>query len=659
MRTIARLLTLLLTIPLFAQTDALDQALGLIGQTREGFRVDPEIMLTRTGSRGKLPIFDQWFSHPLRIPFYEHHIRNTLLDSKGNPHPLFNTCAALIGMGTRRDLIGPTPLEKYAKRAQEPDALKKAILALDNNASCVATEAVPAKIQQLAAMLLFAAKDAIEWRNLALKDIPREKLPWLFKELSEPLERAVKDSAHVEEKFPSDIRDFHEQIDLLDKIDFRLLAAGMDDLSAVVDSVCAALKADSSTAPLSFISATRYGEIILSGGNAVGYNADHTYLLILDRSGNDIYHAGGATVDEAHPVSMVIDAAGDDVYDATGDSPSFGTGVLGYGIVADLAGNDHYTSSGYYSQGCGIAGVGLLRDDGGNDVYSAVGGAQGFGYYGIGILSDKAGDDSLLVYNDSQGCGLPRGMGLLLDLKGNDHYLANDTDIQYPSPQSDKHNSSMVQGAGYGIRRDYVDGESLAGGVGMLLDAEGNDQYSGGVFSQAVGYWYAIGILDDRAGNDTYNDTWYGQSATAHMGISYLNDGGGDDVYTSLMTMSAGAAHDFSVSLFVDEGGDDQYHQQANCLGRSLNNSVALFVDMGGNDHYQATDAFGTSRSDFATGLRAEVPASAIFLDLDGTDSYPAGDAKNDTHWVQTSATPIPVLRGVGVDGKGLKLEWK
>ncbi|HEY3296774.1 MAG TPA: hypothetical protein VGL38_15185 [bacterium] len=636
----------------------MDQALGLIGETRAGFRVDGEIMLTRTGSHGKLPIFDQWFAHPLRIPFYERHIRNTLLDSQGNLHPLFNTCASLIGIGTRRDLIAPAPLGKYALRAQETDALRKAILALDANASNLAVEKIPAHIQQLAAMLLFATADAIEWRNMALKDLPKDKLPGLYQALTEPLERPAKDTLHPAEDFPQGIRAFDEQMDLLDRIDLKLLAAGMDDLSAVVDSACAALKADSSQTSFEFRCTTRYGTILLARTGDEVYSADRSYLLILDLRGNDTYRAGGATTDDAHPVSILIDATGNDVYDAANGKPAFGAGVLGYGIVADLAGNDRYTTSGFYAEGCGMAGVGLLRDDGGNDVYSALGEAQGFGGWGVGILTDRAGDDSLLVYNDAQGCGIPRGMGLLLDLAGDDHYLANDSDIQFPSPQSDKHNSSMVQGAGYGLRRDYVDGNSQAGGVGMLLDAAGNDQYSGGVFSQAVGYWYAIGILDDRAGNDSYSDTWYGQSATAHMGISYLNDGGGNDVYTSLMTMSAGAAHDFSASLFVDESGDDQYHQQANCLGRSLNNSVALFVDMAGNDHYEGTDAFGTSRSDFEKGLRAEVSATAIFLDLDGTDTYPASGPKNDTNWLQSTPTPIPLLRGVGVDAKGLVVKW-
>ena len=122
--------------------------------------------------------------------------------------------------------------------------------------------------------------------------------------------------------------------------------------------------------------------------------------------------------------------------------------------------------------------------------------------------------------------------------------------------------------------------------------------------------------------------------------------------------MSAGAANDLSASLFVDEGGNDTYQQEANCLGRNLNSSVALFVDMAGEDHYAGHDGFGSSRSDFNKGLRAEIPAAAIFLDLGGEDTYADSTAGNNRSWQQHAATPIPVLHGVGWDREGASLEW-
>ena len=57
---------------------------------------------------------------------------------------------------------------------------------------------------------------------------------------------------------------------------------------------------------------------------------------------------------------------------------------------------------------------------------------------------------------------------------------------------------------GNGRRGDYLDGHSLAGGVGILFDQEGIDHYVSGVFGQGVGYWEGVGILWDAAGDDVY-----------------------------------------------------------------------------------------------------------------------------------------------------------
>ncbi len=639
-----------------AEPDAIDSALAAIGMTRAGFHVDPEVMLTRNAATSyRLPIFDQWFQHPLRIPFWERHIRTALLQSEGKLHPLFNSCSSILSMGTRRDLIPPTPMDKSRAQAIEESALSKAIHLLDPSARIPGFASVPPKTQELAAMLLFSLHDALAWREMALREIPPDARGELFATLSEPLERSVRDTtARADTLFPQAYEKFYRQLDLLDELDLTLLFSAADDMTATLDTVASKLAALPDTISFDFRCKTKYGWILLSSGGNQIY--DDPILLAVDLSGDDIYHTGGGTVDVDHPLSIVLDVRGDDLYETT--SSAFGAGILGFGMLMDVSGNDRYTSHGFYSQGCGVAGVGLLRDLAGNDTYDAIGASQGFGMFGVGILSDGNGDDTYHSYSESQGCGMTKGLGLLLDLIGNDTYTADDSDIIFPSPQSDKHNSSMCQGAGYGMRRDYLDAHSLAGGVGMLLDGEGNDNYSGGVFSQAVGYWYGIGILDDRSGDDRYNAVWYGQSATAHMGLSYLNDGSGDDSYTATMSVSGGAAHDFSVSLFVDEAGNDNYVQAANALGRSLNSSVALFADLAGDDHYQGKESLGQSVNFSSTGLRAEILTTALFLDLAGNDTYPEGTGANDSTWIQKNDAPLPLLKGVGKDSHLLKARW-
>ena len=64
---------------------------------------------------------------------------------------------------------------------------------------------------------------------------------------------------------------------------------------------------------------------------------------------------------------------------------------------------------------------------------------------------------------------------MLVDERGNDKYVANDTVIDDPSAQSKDHATSMSQGAGCGRRADYSDGHSLGGGFGILCDVEGDD----------------------------------------------------------------------------------------------------------------------------------------------------------------------------------------
>ncbi len=123
-----------------ARADALDSALSVIGRTRTDFRVDPEIMSVRPAGDLKLPIFDQWFAHPLRAPFFERHLRNAMLDSRGELHPLWSSAAGMLGVTTRRALIPPSPLLEYAERAKQEDALKSAIHALDSEAHVPSTE---------------------------------------------------------------------------------------------------------------------------------------------------------------------------------------------------------------------------------------------------------------------------------------------------------------------------------------------------------------------------------------------------------------------------------------------------------------------------------------------------------------------------------------
>jgi hypothetical protein len=82
--------------------DALDIALTGIGLTRDGFRVDTEAIKSRGNTAFKLSFFDQWFQHPLRIPFFEGYLREQMLGAKGAPQSMFDTCTIMLGTRTWR-----------------------------------------------------------------------------------------------------------------------------------------------------------------------------------------------------------------------------------------------------------------------------------------------------------------------------------------------------------------------------------------------------------------------------------------------------------------------------------------------------------------------------------------------------------------------------
>lgn len=650
---------LLWGIAAVAAPDTLDEMLAKIGMTRQTVAIDQHEPAVSAHVAHRLPIFDRWYGAPLRIPAWERDLRNALLGGENQMRPALLTSATALGRETHRDLIAPTPLEQYRAWADAPDALATAIRQLDPEATIPDPAAVPADIQRLTAMLLFAEADALRWRELALRKIPPAAFPELYAALSTALcdDETVGEKAYERGIDLAPYAACYWRTDLLERIDLQLFFAAADDLTAVLDAVADELAAYPTPTPFAYTCHTRYGDIRISGGSDDAYAAETHPLLILDLSGDDTYQTGGSTGGAAYPIGLLLDIAGNDTYQAVPGKPSFGAGVLGWGMLVDLAGNDQYRSDALFSQGCGIAGVGILRDARGEDRYAALSGSQGYGAWGLGLLLDGGGDDQYTTFTNSQGCGMPLGMGLLFDLAGHDRYTANDTDIRFPSAQSDVHNTSMSQGAGCGVRRDTLDGHSLAGGLGMLLDGAGDDSYTGGVFAQAVGYWYGIGVLDDRAGNDRYQSAWYAQSATAHYAVSYLAEGAGDDQYTTTLQCSAAAANDCAVSLLLDEGGNDTHTHHALALGHALLNSIALFVDLQGNDRYQADeDALGHAKTFATGGPRATLPTLGIFLDLGGKDRYPK-DTVTDGKF-RTQQEQQPLLLGIRVDRQGGSVAW-
>ncbi len=445
---------------------------------------------------------------------------------------------------------------------------------------------------------------------------------------------------------------------------------------------------------------TPRGRLAIRAGGDDRYESEdwNETLLLIDLDGDDVYRfPAGATTSTSHGVALVIDVSGADDYGydevpVAGDVPEDdtvahhrlpsddagraagppislsttyrqGVGVLGIGMLIDLAGNDEYRSL-RASQGYGALGVGVLFDREGDDLYHAEALAQGAGHFGIGILRDAEGADRYLAYRNAQGFGYARGVGILHDEAGGDRYVLNPDDVLYPSAQDpERSNGSLGQGFGFGRRADSLpDRLFMSGGLGVLRDRAGDDEYIASIFAQGTGYWFGTGYLLEGGGDDSYEGKWYVQGAGAHFAPSALIEESGNDRYnqtTRRLNVALGGGHDFSISWLDERAGDDVYLSPSLALGAGNQAGTGVFLERGGADTYETGSnfTFGNARVQ-DDALRRRLGTLGIFLDAGGADTYTRPDLSaigNDAVWRQTVGMGGAELGevGVGIDRAG------
>ncbi len=326
-------------------------------------------------------------------------------------------------------------------------------------------------------------------------------------------------------------------------------------------------------------------------------------LLVIDLAGNDRYEAtkpgvqGGAMLG----VSMLIDLAGRDIYRA--QDVAQGSALCGVGILVDFEGDDYYAGV-RRLQGHALGGVGILVDRAGNDTYRAAMWAQGFGApLGFGVLDDLGGRDHYYaggLYPDSYpetpgyegwgqgvGAGLRQvgdgGIGAILDGGGDDVY-----EYDY-----------LSHGGGYwlglGFARDFGGNDRRYGGtrkafaggpraeeefqrfscgfgchyaLGFCFDDEGDDTYGGTIMGLGFAWDDSVGVLCDFAGNDRYEATGGGtQGNGAQAGLGIIFEYTGNDAY---LGYGQGYASP-----------DVSYHPMPQCGG-----NFSFVIDYGGTDSY-------------------------------------------------------------------------
>ncbi|MBN2460536.1 MAG: HEAT repeat domain-containing protein [Candidatus Cloacimonetes bacterium] len=344
---------------------------------------------------------------------------------------------------------------------------------------------------------------------------------------------------------------------------------------------------------------------------------DGKFAFIYDPGGDDIYNCPIST-DAEYPYFCVIDREGNDCY-KNSEIGGLISVFAGIGFFADLQGNDIYQGDDFaLSASWGTL---AFHDEEGDDYYSCGLHSLGAATFGIAVHTDLEGDDVYCTTELGEGFGSTLGAGILADYGGDDVYIAGRKYLHVPLAPLDYR--SLAQGFGFGMRPD------LAGGIGVLYDACGNDSYKGAVYAQGVAYWYALGILIDREGNDFYDAVYYPQGSGIHLAGGFLFDEQGEDHYYSKHGPGQGAAHDYGVGFLVDRSGNDCYSVEGG-NGLGLTNSVGIFLDVSGNDQYQRNL---TSNYGYASTGR-ESGSIGIFLDTGGDDSYALEHCSNDSTWI-------------------------
>lgn len=359
---------------------------------------------------------------------------------------------------------------------------------------------------------------------------------------------------------------------------------------------------------------TRWGKFCL--GSIDDENYEEKYSFILEPGGNENYQFPINT-DFEHPFYWIIDYSGDDYY-KTNEIGSLFTAFFGLGMHADYRGDDLYM--GQDLSFASFLGLQSSLDKTGDDIYRTGLYSNAAATFGLSLITNYKGNDYYSVTESGEGFGGCYGLGILTDYQGNDTYYAGGKYLHAPLAPFDYR--SLSQGFGYGIR------PYLGGGIGILYDGSGNDNFDAGVYAQAVAYWYGLGILIDKKGNDFYNAVYYPQGSGIHLAGGFLYDAAGEDHYYSKHGPGQGAGHDYAVGFLIDKSGNDFYAVEGG-NGLGLTNSVGIFIDDSGNDNYagQYEKNYG-----FANQAR-ESGGIGIFLDTGGKDTYAAPEKGNNLEW--------------------------
>ncbi len=444
---------------------------------------------------------------------------------------------------------------------------------------------------------------AEQLRVKAFEKLSEEEMDFLRKEAPLLMQRFEKSFYIARPDEKNDKGNNTKVVMLAKKVDFSSLFQAAETVSILLDAHWLDTLKKSLENNKTFALQTDAGKVVVGGFGDDVYG--EKVALIIDFQGNDIYKGDSSRVDgiQGGGISLIIDLAGNDEYQHTRKYAQ-GSAFMGIGILYDQEGDDVYTAKSY-SQAFSLFGVGVLVDGAGNDRYFSNHLTQGAAFWGISLLLDHSGNDNYHANFYAQGLGGTKGIAALIDHKGDDHYFA--TGEKESSYQVSGIFQSASQGVGIGFR-----GYS-SGGVGVLLDSAGNNEFRSGNFSQGVGYFFGLGVLyASGQGDDRYQGSRYSQGSSAHSAMGVLIDEGGNDQYLSLSGVSQAASWDLASAALWDKAGNDRY-QGSNAFASQ--NGFSLFVDEAGDDSYDRILNGGSN--DYHGGF-----SLGVFIDAAGEDEY-------------------------------------
>lgn len=256
-------------------------------------------------------------------------------------------------------------------------------------------------------------------------------------------------------------------------------------------------------------------------------------------------------------------------------------------------------------------------DLGGDDNLLDVGGAADL-EHPVSIHVDWDGND---LYGarapGRQGAALG-GIGVLIDRAGDDQYLAQG----WSQGAALAGHGLLLDLAGDDVyrARDESQGAGLLG-AGVLFDARGDDTYTGDRFCQGVGFAAGVGAVVDLEGRDRYVCTGRYASEYGEPGVF---SGWGQGAGFGFRHVTSGG-----IGIVHDRAGDDVYEAGNFSQGGGYFHAWGILRDDAGDDRYVG--------SRYAMGFAAH-QASGTFLEGGGDDVYQShSNVANGLSWDETA----------------------